>query len=121
MRSSSCARRKRSSVKPRFSSSGRPAGDLLPADRREQGTPRRLPHGPAAGCVTAGLLRPEGPLKKINPIVRGWSAYYRTVVSSEVFTALGQPRVEAHLQMGQAQPPEQADALDLRQVLRPVQ
>ncbi|TVT21681.1 group II intron reverse transcriptase/maturase [Amycolatopsis acidiphila] len=27
-------------------------------------------------------------LKRINPIVRGWSAYYRTVVSSEVFTAL---------------------------------
>ncbi|WP_447411868.1 group II intron maturase-specific domain-containing protein, partial [Clostridium perfringens] len=23
-----------------------------------------------------------------NPIVRGWSAYYRTVVSSEIFTAL---------------------------------
>ena len=27
-------------------------------------------------------------LRKINPIVRGWSAYYRTVVSSEAFTAL---------------------------------
>lgn len=27
-------------------------------------------------------------LKKINPIVRGWSAYYWTVVSSEIFTAL---------------------------------
>ena len=27
-------------------------------------------------------------LRTINPIVRGWSAYYRTVVSSEVFTAL---------------------------------
>lgn len=27
-------------------------------------------------------------LRKINPIVRGWSAYYRTVVSSEIFTAL---------------------------------
>ena len=27
-------------------------------------------------------------LRKISPIVRGWSAYYRTVVSSEVFTAL---------------------------------
>ncbi|MET7495771.1 group II intron reverse transcriptase/maturase [Streptomyces sp900116325] len=27
-------------------------------------------------------------LKKINPIVRGWSAYYRMVVSSEIFTAL---------------------------------
>ncbi len=27
-------------------------------------------------------------LRKINPIVRGWSAYYRTVVSSQEFTAL---------------------------------
>jgi RNA-directed DNA polymerase len=27
-------------------------------------------------------------LRMMNPIVRGWSAYYRTVVSSEVFTAL---------------------------------
>jgi RNA-directed DNA polymerase len=27
-------------------------------------------------------------LRTMNPIVRGWSAYYRTVVSSEVFTAL---------------------------------
>ena len=27
-------------------------------------------------------------LRAMNPIVRGWSAYYRTVVSSEVFTAL---------------------------------
>jgi RNA-directed DNA polymerase len=27
-------------------------------------------------------------LHAINPIVRGWSAYYRTVVSSEVFTQL---------------------------------
>ena len=27
-------------------------------------------------------------LRKINPIIRGWSAYYRTVVSSEVFKAL---------------------------------
>jgi RNA-directed DNA polymerase len=27
-------------------------------------------------------------LRTINPIVRGWSAYYRTVVSSEIFTQL---------------------------------
>jgi RNA-directed DNA polymerase len=27
-------------------------------------------------------------IRKINPIARGWSAYYRTVVSSQVFTAL---------------------------------
>jgi len=30
----------------------------------------------------------QGVLRKINPIVRGWSAYYRTVVSSQVFNAL---------------------------------
>jgi RNA-directed DNA polymerase len=34
------------------------------------------------GCNSAAVLH------MINPIVRGWSAYYRTVVSSEVFTAL---------------------------------
>ena len=33
----------------------------------------------------------------------------------------GQSHVEARLQVGQAQPPEQAEALGLRQVLRPVQ
>ena len=27
-------------------------------------------------------------LERLNPIVRGWSAYYRGVVSSEMFTAL---------------------------------
>src|SRR5262249_30633213 len=27
-------------------------------------------------------------LKRLNPIVRGWAAYYRTVVSSQVFSRL---------------------------------
>ena len=27
-------------------------------------------------------------IKRLNPIIRGWAAYYRTVVSSEVFSAL---------------------------------
>jgi len=27
-------------------------------------------------------------IKRLNPIIRGWAAYYRTVVSSEIFTAL---------------------------------
>ena len=31
---------------------------------------------------------PAAVLRAINPIVRGWSAYYRTVVSSKVFAAL---------------------------------
>ena len=30
-----------------------------------------------------------GVLKKLTPITRGWAAYYRTEVSSEVFSALG--------------------------------
>ena len=30
----------------------------------------------------------ETVLKRLNPIIRGWSTYYRTVVSSEMFTAL---------------------------------
>jgi RNA-directed DNA polymerase len=30
----------------------------------------------------------EAVLRKISPIVRGWTAYYRTVVSSKVFTGL---------------------------------
>ncbi|MDT4995607.1 MAG: RNA-directed polymerase, partial [Actinoplanes sp.] len=38
----------------------------------------RTLRGASAGAV----------LRTINPIVRGWSAYYRTVVSSEIFTAL---------------------------------
>ena len=39
-------------------------------------------------------------LIRLNPIIRGWSAYYRAVVSSETFTALDDLRVEAHLQVG---------------------
>lgn len=27
-------------------------------------------------------------ITRLNPIIRGWAAYYRTVVSSEIFTAL---------------------------------
>src|SRR5687768_9946880 len=27
-------------------------------------------------------------IKRLNPIIRGWAAYYRAVVSSEVFSAL---------------------------------
>jgi len=27
-------------------------------------------------------------VKSLNPIIRGWAAYYRTVVSSKIFQAL---------------------------------
>ena len=58
---------------------------------------------------------------RLNPIIRGWAAYYRTVVSSEVVHVAGQLPVEAHLQVGQAQPPEQAETLDHPPLLRQVQ
>ena len=40
-------------------------------------------------------------LATLNPIMRGWAAYYRGVVSSKVFTSAGRLPVEAHLQVGQ--------------------
>ena len=60
-------------------------------------------------------------IKKLNPIIRGWATYYRTQVSSEIFDSLDSIPVAAHLQVGQVQPPEQAEALGLRPVLRQVQ
>ena len=33
----------------------------------------------------------------LNPIIRGWAAYYRGVVSSKVFRTLDQLHVGAHL------------------------
>ena len=60
-------------------------------------------------------------LAKITPIIRGWVAYYRTVVSSRVFRCPDRLPVETHLQVGVLEPPEQAEALDRRPVLREVQ
>ena len=39
-------------------------------------------------------------IARLNPIIRGWAAYYRGVVSSKVFSAPGPSHVEAHLQVG---------------------
>ena len=41
-------------------------------------------------------------IARLNPIIRGWAAYYRTAVSSEMFARAGSLPVEAHLQVGQA-------------------
>ena len=57
----------------------------------------------------------------LNPIIRGWAAYYRGVVSSRLFSSLDRLPVEAHLQVGHMAPREQAEALDRRPVLRQVQ
>ena len=62
-----------------------------------------------------------GVLAKISPIVRGWAAYYRGVVSKKTFSSLDNHLVEAHLQVGQVQPQEQAEVLGYQPILRPVQ
>ena len=57
-------------------------------------------------------------IKRLNPIIRGWANYYRTQVSSQTFNTLD--AMAAHLEVGHPQPPEQAEVLGLRQVLRQV-
>ena len=60
-------------------------------------------------------------IARLNPIIRGWAAYYRTVVSNEMLHRAGPLPVEAHLQVGQAQPPEQAEHWIVDPLLRHVQ
>ena len=60
-------------------------------------------------------------LARLNPIIRGWAAYYRTVVSSEVFTALDSYLWRLTYKWAKHRSPEQAEALDRRPLLRPVQ
>ena len=60
-------------------------------------------------------------IKRLNPIIRGWAAYYRTVVSSEIFAALDNYLWKLTYKWADLQPPEQADALGRRPVLRQVQ
>jgi RNA-directed DNA polymerase len=60
-------------------------------------------------------------IKRLNPIIRGWAAYYRTQVSSKRVQPAGSLPVDAHLQVGQVQPPEQTEDLGRSPVLRQVQ
>jgi RNA-directed DNA polymerase len=60
-------------------------------------------------------------IAKINPITRGWSAYYRGVVSSRIFASL-----DSHLwvlchKMGDLQTRQQAEEMDRGPLLRQVQ
>ena len=57
----------------------------------------------------------------LNPIIRGWAAYYRGVVSSKIFGDAGQLHVEAHLPVGQAHPPREAEEVGRPPLLRQVQ
>ena len=58
-------------------------------------------------------------IQTLNPIISGWAAYYRTAVSSGAFsrwtTTCG-----SSPQVGHTPPPQQAEAVDRRPLLRPV-
>jgi RNA-directed DNA polymerase len=60
-------------------------------------------------------------LIRLNPIIRGWSAYYRHAVSARVFNELDNHVWKARLQVGEVLPSAQVEALDHRPVLRCVQ
>ena len=51
-------------------------------------------------------------LAKLNPIIKGWAAYYRPGCVQRDIQRAGLPRMEAHLQMGQVDASEEAEALD---------
>jgi RNA-directed DNA polymerase len=56
-------------------------------------------------------------LAKLNPIIKGWAAYYRSGVSSAIFNAL-----DSHVwRLVQVHPPEEVETLGRRPVLRQTQ
>ena len=63
-------------------------------------------------------LNAEAVLTRLNPIIRGWSAYYRHVVSSKEFNSLDDHMWKLDLQVGQAHPSAQAEAMDHLPLLR---
>ena len=60
-------------------------------------------------------------IAKLNPVIRGWAAYYRGVVSSEVFGSLDSYLWKLLYKWATMAPQQQAEALDRRPVLRQVQ
>ena len=57
-------------------------------------------------------------IMKLSPVIRGWAAYYRTVVSSEIFSSLDSYLWKLAVEVGAVASPEQAGALGRRPVLR---
>jgi hypothetical protein len=75
----------------------------------------------AAEMLTLRGSNARAVIARLNPIIRGWSAYYRSVVSQRVVFQAGCVLVDAHSQVGQVQPLEQIEALGHQPVLRLVQ
>src|SRR6266545_4274020 len=60
-------------------------------------------------------------LQRLTPIVRGWGGLLPNGGVQRGVCRAGPVPVEAHLQVGQAQPPQETEALDRFPVLRQVQ
>lgn len=59
-------------------------------------------------------------ITRLNPVIRGWAAYYRGGVSKEIFSALDTPHVAAHLPVGVADASEQIETVGHGPLLRRV-
>ena len=66
----------------------RPPLSRQAADQAEQGGPETDPGTVAHRAAVPARDNAQAVIKRLNPIIRGWAAYYRTQVSSEVFNAL---------------------------------
>lgn len=60
-------------------------------------------------------------IARLNPIIRGWAAYYRGVVSSKLFSALDSHVWCLTLSVGAPHPPHQVEEVDRAPLLRQVQ
>ena len=90
---------------------GSPSADpRQAADQTDQGGRQRIRNGCAPKCGPCAGPTSPAVLARLNPIVRGWSAYYRTVVSSEMFTALDHYLWKLTYKWAKHDSPEQAEA-----------
>ena len=60
-------------------------------------------------------------IRRLNPIIRGWSAYYRSVVSSRTFSGLDHHMWHLTHRWARTHAPEQVQGLGCHPVLRQVQ
>jgi RNA-directed DNA polymerase len=82
---------------------------------------RRIRKRLAAGVKALHGANAEAVITRLNPIIRGWAAYYRSVVSKETFSSLDHYVWRLTYTVGQPGPSEQVEALGHRRVLRHVQ
>ena len=90
------------------------------AHQAEQGGRQPDPETAERGGQGPTGSNAEAVISRLNPIIQGWAAYYRSVVPRRR-SPPGSLRVAAHLPVGQAGPSEQIEALGHRPVLRHVQ